>query len=208
MAALKLEADLYRFASSHKLFQVSNLAYLVVDAARSYLRRKASQAFKPKKIDEEDWLKASYVKMFAFNDEMKPPERKKWALGQYEKYLRLMHAGAQAMGIHSLFLIQPIPGLGKPLTARETEFARKSDSRLYKEMAEHLLALRGKKGVPVYSLLDSFKNEPREIYQDAIHVNKLGNEIMAHRIADLIEKAWGWPRKRTGAQDAAGKINK
>ena len=31
MAALKLDADLYRFASRHAIFQVFNLAHIVVD---------------------------------------------------------------------------------------------------------------------------------------------------------------------------------
>ena len=35
MAALKLDADLYRFASRHAIFQASNLAYFVVDVVRS-----------------------------------------------------------------------------------------------------------------------------------------------------------------------------
>jgi hypothetical protein len=48
----------------------------------------------------------------------------------------------------------------------------------------------------VYSLLDIFRNEQQEIYQDPIHVNELGNEMMAKRIADLIEQDWGWPRKK------------
>ncbi len=114
MAALKLDADLYRFASRHAIFQVSNLAYFMVDVVRRTLRRYASRTPKLSIPAEDDWVKASYAQMFAFHDEMTPEESKIWSLRQYEKYIRLIHAGAEALRIKSLFLIQPIPGWGKP----------------------------------------------------------------------------------------------
>jgi hypothetical protein len=195
MAALKLDADLYRFASRHALFQMSNLAYLVVDVVRTALRRYASHAPKVSITVEDDWVKASYTKMFAFHDKMTREERKIWSLRQYEKYIRLMHGGAEALRIKSLFLIQPIPGWGKPLTERERTFAR-TDRKLYKEMTDQLVGMREQFGIPVYSLVDVFQNTQEEIYQDQAHVNKLGNEIIARRVADLIAEVWGWPRKR------------
>ena len=196
MAALKLDADLYRFASRHAIFQVSNLAYTVVDALRTALRRYASRTPKISITAEDDWVKASYAQMFAFHDKMTRTERKIWSLRQYEKYIRLMHGGAEALNIKSLFLIQPIPGWGKPLTERERTFARRGDRTLYKEMTDQLVGLREQFGIPVYSLLDVFQDTKEEIYQDQAHVNQLGNEIMARRVADLIAEVWGWPRKR------------
>jgi hypothetical protein len=196
MAALKLDADLYRFASRHAIFQVSNLAYLVVDAVRTALRRYASYAPKISIAAESDWVKASYAKMFAFHDKMTRKERKIWSLRQYEKYIRLMHGGAEALRIKSLFLIQPIPGWGKPLTERERVVAQGADRELYKEMTDQLVGLREQLGIPVYSLLDVFQDTKEEIYQDQAHVNELGNEIMARRVADLIAEVWGWPRKQ------------
>ena len=196
MAALKLDADLYRFASRHAIFQVSNLAYTVVDALRTALRRYASRTPKISITAEDDWVKASYAQMFAFHDKMTRTERKIWSLRQYEKYIRLMHGGAEALNIKSLFLIQPIPGWGKPLTERERTFARRGDRTLYKEMTDQLVGLREQFGIPVYSLLDVFQDTKEEIYQDQAHVNQLGNEIIARRVADLIAEVWGWPRKR------------
>ena len=196
MAALKLDADLYRFASRHAIFQVSNLAYTVVDALRTALRRYASRTPKISITAEDDWVKASYAHMFAFHDKMTRTERKIWSLRQYEKYIRLMHGGAEALNIKSLFLIQPIPGWGKPLTERERTFARRGDRTLYKEMTDQLVGLREQFGIPVYSLLDVFQDTKEEIYQDQAHVNQLGNEIIARRVADLIAEVWGWPRKR------------
>ena len=126
---------------------------------------------------------------------MTQKERKIWSLRQYEKYIRLMHGGAEALRIKSLFLIQPIPGWEKPLTERERIFARGADRKLYKEMTDQLVGLREQFGIPVYSLLDVFQDTKEEIYQDQVHVNDLGNEIMARRVADLIVEVWGWPRK-------------
>jgi hypothetical protein len=168
----------------------------VVDALRTALRLYASRTPKISITAEDDWVKASYAQMFAFHDKMTREERKIWSLRQYEKYIRLMHGGAETLGIKSLFLIQPIPGWGKPLTERERTFARGTDPALYKEMTDHLVGLRAQFGIPVYSLLDVFRGTKEEIYKDQAHVNELGNEIMARRVADLIAEVWGWPRKR------------
>ena len=196
MAALKLDADLYRFASRHAIFHISNLAYFAVDAVRRRLRHYASHTPKLSIPAEDDWVKASYTQMFALHDEMTPEESKIWSLGQYEKYIRLMHGGAEALGIKSLFLLQPIPGWGKPLTERERKFTQGTDRNLYKEMTDQLLGLREQFGIPVYSLLDVFQDTHEGIYKDHAHVNQLGDEIMARRVADLIAEVWGWPRKR------------
>ena len=166
MAALKLDADLYRFASRHAIFQVSNLAYFVVDVVRTDLRRYASRTPKISITAEDDWVKASYAQMFAFHDKMTREERKIWSLRQYEKYIRLMHGGAEALRIKSLFLIQPIPGWGKPLTEQERIAARGADLKLYKEMTDHVVGLREQLGIPVYSLLDVFQGTKEEIYKD------------------------------------------
>jgi hypothetical protein len=134
--------------------------------------------------------------MFAFHDQMTPEESKIWSLRQYEKYIRLMHAGAESLGIKSLFLIQPIPGWGKSLTERERIVALGADRELYKEMTDYVVGLRDRFGIPVYSLLDVFQETKEEIYRDQVHVNELGDKIIARRVADLIAEVWGWPRKR------------
>ena len=122
MAALKLDADLYRFASRHAIFRrvKSRLfQWLMLYAGRYGATHRAHQRLSIPA--EDDWVKASYAHMFAFHDKMTPEESKIWSLRQYEKYIRLIHAGAEALRIKSLFLIQPIPGWGKPLTEREKD---------------------------------------------------------------------------------------
>jgi len=42
-------------------------------------------------------------------------------------------------------------------------------------------------GFPVFDLTTIFKDEPRTIYRDTCcHVNELGNELMAKRIAQAV----------------------
>ncbi|MDF2459967.1 MAG: hypothetical protein K0S79_2383, partial [Nitrospira sp.] len=50
--------------------------------------------------------------------------------------------------------------------------------------------------IPVYDLADVFADYKGTIYQDGIHVHDAGNQLMAERVADLIEHVWGWPRHR------------
>jgi len=194
-AALVLDAMLYRFALAHRIFHLSNLAYFVIDSARAMARGGADTR------GEEDWRAASYEKMFAFTDAMQPAEKEEWTLRQYAKYIRLMHAGANALGIPSLFLIQPTPAFDKRLTEHEQPFALQTHRDAYEKMTNYLVGLRQTDNLPVYSLLDVFKDTDADIYKDAAHVNELGNQIMAQRIADLIESAWGWPRKKSAAAD-------
>ena len=195
MAALKLDADLYRWASGHAVVRLSNLAYLVVDSLRSKLRGYASRGMPVSDQRDAEWVNATYARMFAFKDGLGREERATWAIQQYQKYIRLMHAGATAFGIKSLFLVQPIPGWGKTLTDQERAFARETDRDRYKRMADELATLRQQYGIPAHSLLEVFRDERGQIYKDAVHVNARGNEILAGHIADLIEKEWRWPRK-------------
>jgi hypothetical protein len=67
MAALKLDADLYRFASRHAIFQVSNLAYLMVDVVRTTLQLHASRTPKISITAEDDWVKASFRRSLALS---------------------------------------------------------------------------------------------------------------------------------------------
>jgi len=201
--ALKMDADLYRFTARHTLFHFSNFAYLIVDALRGGLRSFASTGGKTKYVNLGSRVRQAYDKMFAFQTRMSEEERIVWSLQQYEKYIRLMNAGAESLGIKRLFLLQPTPASGKPLTDREKPFAQATNWSHYKRMSDDLLSLKSRFGIPVYSLLDVFDDVHEDIYRDHIHVNNLGDQIMARRIADLIETTWGWPRHRTAASKAA-----
>jgi hypothetical protein len=119
-------------------------------------------------------------------------------LKSYRKYLRLMHAMAQAQGTKSLFTLQPIPHIDKRLTPEEKRWQNKKfDARLYAESADALTALRSE-GLPAYSLLPIFKDITEDIYVDAIHIKKRtpGNRLLTQALLELMEKEWGLQRKR------------
>jgi hypothetical protein len=112
------------------------------------------------------------------------------SLRHYQNYLRMMHGAAQAMKIKDLYLIQPAPALNKELTTDELKVVGDLSYRdLYQQMADRLLELK-QDGVPVYSLLNVFKDEKGTIYEDIVHVTHQGNEIMADRICQLLESEW------------------
>lgn len=198
-AALKMEADLFRYALEHDVFRRSHLAYLLVDRARGMLRGYASRAdWDDEGTAEDTWIRASYERMFELHEDTPKALRTELSLAEYAKYVRLMHAGAEALGIPSLFLIQPTPAYQKPLDPEEEPYADATDREAYDALVARLLSLR-EEGVPVFSLLDVFAGVREPIYTDHIHVNAEGNRRMAGRVAALIEREWGWPRARRGA---------
>ena len=193
-AARRLEANVRNAMADHVIFRLSQTAYLLGDTARARLRRHAEKQSILRGSAHGDWVQDTYDEMFAFHSEMSEEERRHWQLDQYAKYVRLMHAGAQEMGVKSLFVVQPTPAFGKPLTDEEQVYARATNVDSYRALTERLLRLREEQGIPVHALLDVFGGHAEPIYVDAIHVNAHGNELMAEAVADLIESEWGWPR--------------
>jgi len=202
--ALRLESSLYRFAADHRMFHVSSMAYMMVDTVRARLRKFAAGAGTRTAHRRDDWVNASYEAMFTFADKMDGEERRSWMVQQYEKYIRLMAAGAKAMDVPSLFTLQPTPAFDKPLTEAEKPFATMTDKPGYRMLVQKLTALRDRDNLPVYSLGDVFQNTKEQVYEDHIHVNDLGNQLMAERIAELIEKVWGWPRRHPAPRPEGG----
>ena len=55
----------------------------------------------------------------------------------------------------------------------------------YPEMKKRAKKLR-EKGHYIFDLYDIYVDEPQRIFTDHVHVNKLGNEIMAKKIAEIM----------------------
>jgi len=199
--ALRLDAELYRLATRHRLFQISTLGYWVLDVTRGWLRGYAAGASTRTAHRKDNWVNASYERMFTFGEPMSDEQRWAWTLDQYAKYIRLMHAGAKELDVQALFLLQPTPAYDKPLTAEEKKFVEGTNRPAYDAIIRQFDGLRINSGLPAYSLLNVFHATPAQVYLDSVHVNHLGNELIAERIADLIEKVWGWPRRRTPLVD-------
>jgi len=117
-------------------------------------------------------------------------------MGQYRKYIRLMHGMSGTLGIKDAYFIQPVPRLGKTLTEEELRVIGKTtDPEFYARVADSLLVLRDEQ-VPVVPLLDCFENTPEAVYVDAVHCNAEGYRIMAERIAGECARLWGLPEKQ------------
>jgi hypothetical protein len=131
-------------------------------------------------------------------------QRKEWAVGQYRKYLRAMQAIADTEKVRTAFFIQPVPALGKTLTAEERRVVGDLKyADLYKEMTNSLMALNADH-IPVFSLLDVFNDQKSTLYADPIHVARdnayrsIGNELLAETVATDLSQTWKLTRRTTG----------
>jgi len=177
-----------RWAAGNSLLSRSQAAYTLIAGADNYLARRATAQPQPQTTVES---------IFAMPAEWTPPDRKQWALRQYQKYLRVMTHMAADYGVLEAHFIQPAPAVGKVLTPDEQRVVGPLAYRdLYREMANALLTLN-ERGTPVISLLDIFEDEPRTLYGDAVHLerdaqgNSVGYALMSDRMATDLGRLWG-----------------
>lgn len=123
-----------------------------------------------------------------------------WQIGQYSKYIRMMDLSAREFGIKSMFFLQPVPAVDKPLTEEESRNTPdKSYGARYVEIVRRLLALR-ERNIEIRSILDVFKDEKGTIYVDDIHpkrenMDSRGYSLIAARMAKEMAANWGWQAK-------------
>jgi len=120
-----------------------------------------------------------------------------WQIAQYVKYIRMMDLSAREFGIKSMFFLQPVPAVDKPLTAEESRNTPdKSYGARYVEIVRRLLALK-ERNIEIRSILDVFKDERGTIYIDDIHpkrenMDSRGYSLIAARMAQEMAANWGW----------------
>jgi len=120
-----------------------------------------------------------------------------WQIAQYAKYIRMMDLSAREFGIKSMFFLQPVPAVDKPLTAEESRNTPdKSYGARYVEIVRRLLALK-ERNIEIRSILDVFKDERGTIYIDDIHpkrenMDSRGYSLIAARMAQEMAANWGW----------------
>jgi hypothetical protein len=114
----------------------------------------------------------------------------------YQKYVRGMEMMAREFGVKSAFFMQPVPAIGKTLTAEEKAvIGDLYYTALYRRMVDDMLKLR-ERGVPVFDLTDLLVDEKRTIYEDGIHFfreksgESIGYRIMAARVAKDLAATW------------------
>ncbi len=115
---------------------------------------------------------------------------KSWA-----EHITLMHSLCRARGIDALFVVQPIPDRGKPLTDSERAHLRVYPDIVavraagYARLLAHAEELRAA-GCPVVSFEEVFSGCAESIYTDLIHFEDRGSAVAAERLADWIVGHW------------------
>jgi hypothetical protein len=111
----------------------------------------------------------------------------------YRKYTRAQHQVLSANGVRAYFFLQPnqwVPDT-KPFSTEEKALltnypAGQEIGMRYGLLREEIRQLHDE-GVRAFDLTGVFAEESRTVYIDACcHVNELGNELLANRIADDI----------------------
>jgi hypothetical protein len=168
----------------------SKLFYFLSDSIRGRVRAAVKKdAGKPRA--------QSLDSLFALPEEWSYTEKHAWNLDQYERYLLMMQAIAIQFKIKTAYFIQPVPAIAKNLTEDEQGVVGDlSYKDHYLVMEERLSSLRNT-GVPVVSLTDLYANFDETVYSYAVHQkhNSQGYQLMAQRIADILEAEWGLVRR-------------
>lgn len=188
MLLLFIDGKLYRAQRKIFLLNHSKFFYFLISSIRSRARSWAE-----KFPSEKSQVAISDLdKIFRLPDDWKKSKRTAYNTGQYKRYIEMIKAIADSMGVKSIFLIQPCPALEKKLSSKELKLVGNlAYGKAYANMTNFLLRL---KGFPIYSLTGLFKNCREDIYIDKIHLNKNGYRIMNEYILSLLEQEWGLRR--------------
>jgi hypothetical protein len=183
-----MAGKLYGRARASRLLSRSQTAYLVLARADAYLKRQ-QEVYTARE-------RTNINTMFALPKEWDEEHRVAWADRQYQKYIRAMDAVAMQHDVLAAHFIQPVPAIGKPLTAEEkTAVGDLSYRRLYERITGDVLSLANA-GTPIFSLLDVFKHNTDTLYADVVHLRRsadgtsAGYALIAQRMAEVLARAW------------------
>lgn len=182
-----LSGKLIAYLKTTPVVRSSHAAYLLAEG----LEKQSQAAAKTTKQK-----RTTVDSIFALPTDWDETKRAGWAIDQYKKYILAMDAVARDRGVAVAHFIQPVPALGKSLTAEERAVVGDLGYRDgYEKMSAQLLGLRAS-GIRVYSLLNVFAAEASTLYNDPIHLQRTptgdshGYRLMAARMAALLGEAW------------------
>jgi hypothetical protein len=194
LIAVRIYSAIYEYSKRNWLLSHSYAAYGLSKTARELIRTYGER-------QRAGAQRTTVPSLFALPDRWDDPRRRAWNIEEYVKYVRIMDAASQRLGVKRAFFLQPVPAIEKTLTPEERQVIGDLDYRdLYQRIVSTLLRLRAE-GIPVISLLNVFADVKETIYVDPIHCledvteESLGYQIMANRIADELATAWGLRRK-------------
>jgi len=176
------------WASQNPVTSRSHAVFMIVRAARALLDPPTGK---------ERQGRTTVDSLFAVPPTWDYERRIDAGLAQYRKYILAMQAIGRDRGIRSAYFIQPVPAIAKPLTPDERAVVGDLGyGPLYRRMVDALLGLRDE-GIPIFSLLDIFKDVEEPLYADPIHLRRdnhgesAGYRLMAQEIAHRLRDAWG-----------------
>jgi len=184
-----LNGELFDLINNHALLRQSKTAYFISSEIRKHLEKNIVR-----KNDLDSLQEGSLQhldKIFSLPKDWDLDKRRNYAINQYIKYLSLMNATANQYHIKLAIFLQPAPAIGKPLTDDERKL---TDDLGYKD--DYLLfereILKQKNTLPVYSLLQAFKDEKESIYKDGIHYREdsPGPTLVMNQIYKQIQASW------------------
>jgi hypothetical protein len=114
------------------------------------------------------------------------PWEEGYNIGQYLYYYKSMQAIADTNGVKAFYFLQPVPLIEKSLTEEEQRLNTIRNYRdIYLAQEKIFLSLKKQK-LNVTSLTSIFSKETGKIYNDHIHVNQRGYELINKRLLEVI----------------------
>ena len=102
-------------------------------------------------------------------------------------YWKNFIASSNSNGAKGIVIIQPVPQLFKNLSNTEKQTTNHRDYRkIFLRMSEEAKKLRLNENLMIYDFLNIFQKYNETIYEDAVHINTKGNEIMASNLKDIL----------------------
>ena len=118
---------------------------------------------------------------------------------EYTQNLLHFNDALKRDGVRGLFLLQPelIMDKSKPLTDIERAIRnhmllsdRGFEVNFFSKVEQKGKALRASDNLPFFSLLQPFSGVTTEVYTDYCHMTPSGNEILAAKLLEIIEKKY------------------
>ena len=102
-------------------------------------------------------------------------------------YWKNFIASSNSNGAKGIVIIQLVPQLFKNLSITEKQITSHKDYRkIFLRMSEKAKKLRLNENLMIYDFLNIFQKYNETIYEDTVHINNRGNEIMASNLKDIL----------------------
>lgn len=181
-----LDGFLLTWIRKDEFFQQSHAIYFLVNRTRNKLREIYQSSMR-----DAPWLQG----LAPIAGDISRKETFRYNLEQYKHTLRQTDAIAKRFGIRAIHFLQPVPAEKNKLTEWESsntgDLSYRDD---YRVQSKELLSLRSEQ-IDVISLHDFFKDTSEQIFNDRIHLNKHGLNMVTRKIVEEIGRSWKLQRK-------------